>query len=93
MLSTNPRMVEGTTDLLPNQTGERFSPSGPDTRSLSSTKMLMTSERYISPSTFRNNLQIQFKTIPQKPAPEIDEEKLAAARSYVRGTGLQITPV
>ena len=29
----------------------------------------------------------------QKAASEVDEEKLAVARSYVRGTGLQITPV
>ena len=47
----------------------------------------------VSPSASRNVLQIQIINIPQKPAPEIDEEKLAAARSYVRGTGLQITPV
>ena len=47
----------------------------------------------VSPSAFRNVLQLQMINIPQKPAPEIDEEKLAAARSYVRGTGLQITPV
>ena len=47
----------------------------------------------VSPSASRNVLQIQIIPIPQKPAPEIDEEKLAAARSYVRGTGLQITPV
>ena len=47
----------------------------------------------VSPSAFRNVLQLQIINILQKPAPEIDEEKLAAARSYVRGTGLQITPV
>ena len=47
----------------------------------------------VSPSAFRNVLQSQIINFPQKPAPEIDEEKLAAARSYVRGTGLQITPV
>ena len=32
-------------------------------------------------------------SFPQKAPGEIDEEKLATARSYVRGTGLQITPV
>ena len=47
----------------------------------------------VSRPAFLNILQIQIKTKPQKPAPEIDEEKLAEARSYVRGTGLQITPV
>ena len=43
----------------------------------------------VSPRGKRRTIQ----SFAQKAANEIDEEKLATARSYVRGTGLQITPV
>merc|ERR1719150_3626513 len=44
----------------------------------------------------RHKKSVEYKDVDdfgKRAANEIDEEKLATARSYVRGTGLQITPV